>query len=260
VPALWFFKTRPTPDGFKGRIFFHQSIVPFIPTAWKKNVGIYKISNHPEFVPKLEKSVRLIIAGLAMDTFASLKYLDDFFATLSTRHAGQLAKTTEILAFLPSRYDGFSNHYREEYYAEFFLRIVKTFGVKITPVTWSQLESYSSFNGYQMVDINEHLLCSDNFLLHSCLNRGATLLKPSPSKFNFEEFVPLSPCHGMWISRSLPLNARIGGAKNILGKASPLKKFQAAMQSDANRRYPWPSWFAPWSRVEANQKLSAPKK
>lgn len=239
VPLLWFFRTYPEPGHFKSRLLVQADLAPFVPTAWRKLTGTYRLGTHPKL--KTKKPETILIAGLMMETFCSVraarKILDDYVAR---RKPGP---KTKVVAFLPFRNDSLSSERRHEFHGEFMQEVMKRFGTDIKFINYVQFDGMDSFEGYEALDLNERLVCSDSYLMHSAMSRGAHFFEAGKPAKN-EQFVELSRYHGFFVKPTLDGAYALGPQMSEFGVAAPyLARAKEAMRSTANLNFPWPSWF-----------------
>lgn len=154
----------------------------------------------------------------------------------------------EILAFLPPRQDGWGNEHHHEFHSEFIIEACRHLGTSIRTMSWRQLEAIENFEDTTVVDLNENLLCVDNYFVHYALTRGAQLMDPIRGENGSGQIIRLSPFHGIYLAHQLPGQYALGRRGTELDQTSEyLATFEAAMRSEANRRFPWPEWFLPWA-------------
>ncbi len=261
LSLLWFFKANPQPRGFDGEILVPLEFAEYVPVAWKSRVGFFELVSLPDPAARLPKRARpvasgaspasaaskkILLTGLVMDTYCSIDHLESLLEQLES-DLGDLS-AVEAQCFLLGRFDGWGTEHQHDFHPAYFTRIAKAFG-SIDAMTWLRFESVTDWSGWTVVDLNEKLLCSDSYLVHQALARGAELWAPrlespvKPGASAREEFIRLSPYHGVrvWHVPSL-------------AKAKPMsleaeRRFQRAMASESNRRFPWPGWFTNWALV-----------
>lgn len=240
IPLLWFFKTNPEPNEFKSKILVREDLTPYVPTAWRKQAGSYRMTSHPGFKPK--KTENVLIAGIAMESYCSVraakKIADNYLAK------SKPSSKTKFTAFLPFRNDPLVSDRQHEFHGEFLQALMKRFGTDIKFANWTQLESMDSLNGYELLDLNEGLVCSDNYILHSAMSRGATLFDTAAKPSRDEKFVELSQYHGVYVKTSVSGQYALGPEMAGYDEAAPyLARVREAMRSTANLNFPWPAWF-----------------
>ena len=242
ISLLWFFKRNPTPGKFDGNLWVHRSLEAWVPKAWRPLTGTYEIESIG--TRKTGRTRQFLLLGIGMESYCSLRHLESQLAEIaSVLSPAELARA-KISAFLPGRYDGFGNEHSHGYYGEFVRRILGTLGLNVEFIDWRRVEAMASLSGYEVVEFNEKLLCADSYLLHFTLSRGATLFR-KPTRNSSRDrgtLVQLSPFHGM------RLRKRISGKSYWESEIGRVRLTQA-MLSDANQRFPWPSWFTDWSKI-----------
>jgi hypothetical protein len=252
VPLLWFFKVHPTPGKFQQKILVHEELAPFVPDAWRSHMGSYRIVSTIQ--APLPKNRKFLLTGLLMDTYVTLEALEkQLQEAVAAAGEGTFAKS-EIIAFLPPRIDGFGNEHRHEFHSECIFRIARYLGTHVHAIPWRKLDSMDQLDGYEVIEFNERLLCSDSYLTQMALFRGARLLEKKthvPHEAH-EQLISLSPYHGVVIRQELEGKCMLQNTQEKEA-AQYLEIFAQAMRSEANKRFPWPNWFAEWTRVIEHQ-------
>ncbi|MGZ6371575.1 MAG: hypothetical protein ACXWPM_12535, partial [Bdellovibrionota bacterium] len=247
------FKTNPRPPARKAgvppcKLWIDRAFADFVPEAWRSSVGGYRLCRGPGVSrPRSPtKPKALLVTGLMMPVYCGLDSLQTQLDEIVERYGRRALATMEILAFLPASFLDWGTRPQHEYHSEYMLRVCRTLGTRIRPISWTQLDAASSFEGFDLVDLNEGLLCRDSALLHLAMSRGARLAfetAPLPK----ERYVAISPSHGFGLSERLPAARSLKPA--LQGTRSAFERFENAMQSDANRRFPWPRWIPAWARM-----------
>ena len=243
VPLLWFFKLNPEPGVFRSRILIHEDFSPFVPEAWRPRMGTYRLSMDAETARSIPRT--LLVTGLISDSYCSLSGLQDILDRLEERISSeQLAKLNKV-CFLPVQLHLSAN--RQSFQAAYFVELFKRCGTSFQSVEWGWIEGQPVFTDTIIVDMNEMLLCADNFIIHMALQKGAEYL-PLTGQGNTVggNFVRLSPYHGVVIKDSLT------GRFALEGDAPAeiyFSQFERAMRSHANRNFPWPSWISEWGQA-----------
>lgn len=247
VPLLWFFKVHPTPGKFQQKILVQEDLAAFIPDDWRDHMGTYRmVTTIKGPLPKVRK---FLITGLLMDTYISLDALEAQLKSAQALVGMDTLAKSEILAFLPPRIDGFGNEHKHEYHSECIFRIARYLGTHIHSIPWRKLDSMDQLDGYEVIEFNEKLLCSDSYLTQMALFRGARLLgQEAAVAGDDEQLVSLSPYHGVMIKQVMKGKCMLQNP-NENEAAHYLEVFAQAMRSEANKRFPWPNWFAEWTRV-----------
>lgn len=241
IPLLWFFKTNPEPKEFKSRILVREDLAPFVPTAWRKQTGSYRLASHPELKPK--KTENVLIVGIAMESYCSVRAAEKIVD--SYRAKRKPTAKTRFTAFLPFRNDPLVSDRQHEFHGEFLQALMKRLGTNIKFANWTQLESMDSLSGYEVLELNEGLICSDSYILHSTMSRGATLFDFSAKPSKDEKFVELSQRHGVYVKSTIGGRYALDEQMAGYAEAAPyLQRVREAMRSTANMNFPWPTWFS----------------
>lgn len=238
IPLLWFFRTHPRPERGAGRLLVPESMAPYVPEAWRRHTESFRLTDGPCSVAPADAPPRrrLLITGIAMDTYCSLEHLARTLPRLTelARREG----VTEFNAFLPARMDGYGNEHRHEYLGEFYGRLATTLpGLRY--LRWTEFDSTESWSDSFVVDLNEELLLADSYLVHHALARGARPLERAEPDAERDECarIPLSPHHSLSCSRLAPRPAGTRDMDRAFARA-----FAAQHSSEASRRFPWPEW------------------
>jgi hypothetical protein len=244
IPLLWFFKRNPTPRGFEGDLLVSAEFADYVPPAWTKQVGLFELVSTLGTAVKKPKS--LLITGISMETYCSIPMLDKIVSGL-TKSFGDL-KNMNVQTFLPGRFDGWGTENAQDFHLKYYVRLSEAFGGrKIQGLNWTQVEAWGDLTGCAIVDLNEKLLCADSYLVHHAMSRGANYWSLSKSQMSRNaDFVRISPFHGLRVQRAVKAKAWKGWNSHTL------ERFENAMSSEANKRFPWPNWFTDWALI-ANQ-------
>lgn len=259
VPLLWFFREFPEPRTASSWLLVHSELAPFIPTPWRKASGQYRLENDPKMF-RGRKTNRLVLTGVMMDAYCDLAELEERLELVCENLGSSKEGLEEVLAFIPARTDGFGVEHRHEYVIDYVTLLSRFFGSKVKGITWNAFDSRESWDGFAVCDLNSRFACADSYLLHRAASKGARIVgeetaSPLPqasSRKEGQRWVQLSPFHGV---RAEPVTGKCvfddgNGLPEEMKKGFE-QRYMAAMRSEANRRFPWPQWFAAWTRVLA---------
>jgi hypothetical protein len=251
---LWFFNNRPTPAKFKGKLLVHSSLGAFVPKAWRKQTGCYRLGGLESAEQPINDSLsnedfeELLLVGAISETFCSLVSLEKFLKRLKTRLPPERLANLKKTAFLPVRTAPGAED-PDRYQTEFVLTLARELGADIQLLNWKKFNSVDNFKKARVLDFNDVSLCADNFLVHSALSRGARLLfdeKPQTS----EICVELSPFHAAYILEELPdFNFEPPSIQEKNRVVKYFKLMEEAMPHRPANFFPWPSWFEAWCGV-----------
>lgn len=247
VPLLWFFKMNPDPGPFMQQLLVHESLGAYVPPAWRSVTGTYRIVNSPE--RQKREVTSLLVTSLVSEAFCSLKGLRDEMQSLKSRFPADALARLKKYCYLPW---GF-NANRPEYQSEFTIELCRELGAHdLEPLTYARIDSTNSFAGTELVELNENLLCADNYLAHLVLQRGGQLR--TAAALGEGCFVSLSPYHGY------ELQEQILAPYALETDERPVyySRFDEIMQSAANTNFPWPTWVKRWQPPEPASVPKAP--
>lgn len=261
VPLLWFFRRWPTPEDFKNTMIVPRRLLRFVPEAWQARVASYDIVNlaKPGFEPAVENG-QVFFYGMAMPGYCTFEHLE---ARLKQIHSAMTAtgSNPQLTAMLPLRFS-FKHDPSLEFHFRFMLEICRVLGTNILSVDLNFVESQLRYQGYQVLDLSDGFLISDNYLTHLTLSRGARLMGAPTLTKEMElnpgegaRVVRLSPYHGYLIHDQIDWTAKdVSRLKLVDSQAAELPIYNPelldvatsvsiAMQSKAQNLFPWPVWF-----------------
>ena len=253
---LWFFHQRPTPAKFKGNLLVHRSLGAFVPKAWRKQTGYYRLGGLESFektgaesFSSNENFEELLLVGAISEAFCSLVALESFLKRikneLSTERLAGLKKT----AFLPVRSAPGADD-SDRYQTEFVLTLARELGSDIQILNWKKFNAIDNFKKARLIDFNDGSLCADNYLVHSALSRGARLLFDDEKPQAGEICIELSPFHAAYIREELPdFNFELPSNQEKIRIMKYFKLMEEAMPVRPTNFFPWPSWFEAWCEV-----------
>jgi hypothetical protein len=251
---LWFFNQRPTPAKFKGKLLVHHSLGAFVPKAWRKQTGCYRLGrldssgqpNADSF--SNEDFETLLLVGAISESFCSLVSLEKFLKRLKSKLPINLLASLKKTAFLPVR-NAPGTDDPDRYQTEFVLTLARELGADIQLLNWKKFNSVDNFKKTCVVDFNDASLCADNYLVHSALSRGARLLFDEKPQTN-EICVELSPFHAAYIIEELPdFDFELPSLREKNQTMKYFKLMEEAMPQRPTNFFPWPSWFEAWCGV-----------
>src|SRR5262249_15879203 len=116
---------------------------------------------------------------------------------------------------------------------EVMLRICREFGSKVSAMGLRDFELGLSFNGSALIELNEHLLCSDTALVHAAMGRGATLLD-RPLGTSGAIYARTTLTHGFELVNRPKFTSHVNEPLQV--------RVDEAMISTANKNFPWRFW------------------
>jgi hypothetical protein len=246
VPLLWFFKKNPAPGKLKSRLLIHRDFSEYVPPAWRSTIGTYRIEATPEGSAP-GRSKHLLLIGLMMDTYCSIPALKNKLSAVSETLGKKGLADMRISAFIPPRMDAWGGEHHHEFSIQYCLELARYLGTEISALSWTQLQGMSSWAETTVVDLNENLLCADNFLLHKVMSTGARPFEhrePGQNEKNPRgTLVRLSPYHGVRIEKHITTD-------KFKGRFEEIAAIERVFLSEANQRFPWPNWVLGWARSE----------
>lgn len=249
LPLLWFYKFRPTPGSFKGKILVHEDFTPFVPKAWRNQTGSYRVSS----LPGLEKQEirEVVFTGVINEgvcEFESIKQeIEKLEKAIGTKKLNQISK---LCIFIEKQFRQTSH--RQDLYPKIMLELIKaTTTENFSPKTWEILEDTSSFKGSLLVDFNEKNLFADSAFIHRFLGRGGRLFGASESPPPDSEFVQLSAFHGIHFRKKIEGSYALDSTKRASPENSAhISRFQTLMRSHVNTKLPWDLLMKEWSSLD----------
>ncbi|MBX9768002.1 MAG: hypothetical protein K2X47_12085, partial [Bdellovibrionales bacterium] len=270
-PLLWFFRRWPTPEDFKNTMIVPRRLLRFVPEAWQSRVSSYDIVNlaKPGFEPAVESS-QIFFYGMAMPGYCTFEHLETRLKQIkvgmvesgASPQGGSAANSSpRLTAMLPLRFS-FKHDPSLEFHFRFMQEICRVLGTDTLSVDLNFVESQLRYQGYQVLDLSDGFLISDNYLTHLTLSRGARLMGASTLTKEMEldpgegaRVVRLSPYHGYLIHDKIDWSAKdVSRLKLVDSQAPELPVYNPelldvatsvsiAMQSKAQNLFPWPVWF-----------------
>ena len=258
VPLLWFFRRWPTPENFKNTMIVPRRLLRFVPEAWQARVAGYEIVNleKPGFEPAASNS-QIFFYGLAMPGYCTFEHLEARLNQIKNHHKNN----SKLISMLPLRFS-FKHDPSLEFHFRFMQEIFRVLGTDILSVDLNYVESQLRYQGFQVLDLSDGFLISDNYLTHLALSRGARLMD-APVLSKDLEFAPaeghrvvrLSPYHGYLIQDQIDWSAKNFARLKLVDSQEPelpvynpelldvATSVSIAMQSKAQNLFPWPVWF-----------------
>lgn len=248
VPLLWFFQMNPKPGRFKQKILIHETFSPFVPEAWRNNMGTYRVDSTKTDQISVNK---VILTTYISEMFCSQEYLKKLLAQIATTVGEENIRNITKYLFCLDKNLGYGQETKHQIVPEFMRQIYKVFGTEEYQLwNWTNLDAYPNFEGFHYCEISEMLLCADSYVAHHVAKRGARPLLNSRPKEQDEELIELSPYHGVFFKRHLSGEYMLSDKKRELDEAKHcFTKFEAAMRSEANTGLPWPGWITPWTKL-----------
>jgi hypothetical protein len=241
VPLLWFFRSFPRPDGLKTRLLVHADFAPAVPPAWRSHVGTYEVVSLSPAPSAPESRPRLVVAGPLAESICTAEAFAAKLESLKSRIGAARLRTAETTLFLPVRHCSFQTKNADFYHALCLRKLFETCGgpdAKIRHVDWAGLHGADAFGG-ELLEVNDRLLCADNFLVHLVLSNGGRLPgKPKARPGKHATIFEISPNHGFLVSMTLRRD-------HSDATAAERDAITRAFAGPANRSYPWDAWMRP---------------
>ncbi|MBK9294003.1 MAG: hypothetical protein IPM57_06090 [Oligoflexia bacterium] len=248
VPLMWFFNKNPNPKNVKSKLLVEQSFADFIPNKWRDRFGTYKI-----VTKNMKPYKNICVSALLLEAYCSLDYFVNSLkesTNILDKNYFKMPKTS----FFVHRF-GYSNPANEQIYSSrFMLELFKHFGLNFNPINWNQLSEQSEYNETLYFDFNEKLLIADSFITHLILSRGGQILNDKNELSG--KYIPFSIFHGVLVEENLKkTNIKQLSNKDKNQYELLNKRLVSAMTSEANKKFPWPNWFAEWTMASTKQGL-----
>ena len=188
LPIFHFFRQFPQPGPINSEILVDSSLASLVPAAWSSQVRLYRVICCP---PKRSPAQFLIYGPVLVDDH----YLEINREAL--RPVSRLRPARDrVYCHLAIRNELWVS--AESVALNYYSRLAREIGPGFEPVEWMQILFRLSFQGVQLLPINNRLI-ADHYLTHLVLPRGG-YLESTPRK-SHEDWVPLSPFHGYAISK-----------------------------------------------------------
>ncbi len=253
VPLSWFFEMHPKPPvGLKTRLFIAEKLSGYVPTAWRKLFGTYRlVSRTPS--KRIRGAKKLFLASVVLESYCSRESLRQKCQEVR-RLLGPKIASEPHLGFFPIHQE-----LPSAFPSQFIIDICQTIPGTIQAIDWPKFNQSDSLQGYSLFEFNDDLICADSYLSHAVLTRGATLLN---SEFHLDSinkiekgcsYTELSPYHGMIVRPQISKDSHLEIALQQRNEMSSYYQgYNRAMRSKANLKYPWPTWLMEWGARQKN--------
>jgi hypothetical protein len=247
VPLMWFFKRHPKAPAFDTTILIDEAFAHFVPVGWREKVGTYRL--HSEVAAQPNSRTALI--GLASESYASVPFVQKQLPKIleNERKHG----STAVDLFMPARMTWAHDEREHSLHANYFRELFRLLPDDTRIMNRGELAGTFDANKIRVCDLNEKLMVADNGLVSALLAKGAQLGDLNPPEKG-EEFRKISPYHGFVI------NWRIGAEadQNVSRSLKSVSRFHGEIedvfnQSPVFQAFPWPRWFAEWTRSNASE-------
>lgn len=251
VPLLWFFKQNPEPREFMQHLLVHEDFAQFVPPNWRPVTGTYRVENTARALGA--EPQRLLLTSVVSSAFCSLEHLKLALTELEERYGTEKLHQMEKICYLPTEFFG---NTKQDFHAEFMFEICRRLGTQnLKSLGNLNLEVMTSFEGTEVIELNERFLTPDNYVVQSILQRGGRLPEAQNARKG-GAFASLSPFHGFRIHEDLHVPYALeteGAAEGFFSK------FDEIMHSQANLAFPWPTWVKNWAKSLAEKQKLASK-
>jgi glycosyltransferase involved in cell wall biosynthesis len=241
IPLLKFFDDY-TPETFGSTVLVHKDLLRLVPPHWAKSVGSYSIECT---LPPLKAPDRrgLILTGCLSPGFADYDQFSRELDLLAEK-IGDPSKI-EILAYFSFRsalIQWARSH--EDNAGRWFQAVSQRFGADVKFLTWSDLSSLRSLEGYCFHEFNQGLIIKDSFVSHHLLSIGARrALAETPQNRGQQQSVQLSPFHAVrWEPRTHFSSSSLKAAKANQLRLQAFKSLSTQLQQFENYNKVCPSW------------------
>jgi len=185
LPLLFFFNQFKRPKNLKSKILIREDLLECVPEAWQPHIGSYRIVS----VTSSPQPKSVFVYGMNTESLVSVKSCEVAMKDLDKIEISGLEK---IYLYLPSR--RFSVKESEHEAAKVLLTVLKKTSLQAEIVDWAEVLPTHDWKTCQIVNVQKNTVVADDWLLHTLLTRGASLV--SEKMRNSEEFVYFSPFHG----------------------------------------------------------------
>ncbi len=227
LTALWFL-LRNKPDDVKGKIYFHESLAPFIPDEWRTKAGLYLIESHVSDKPKA-LLLTGILSAMNMDAEEFRLEVENLRKLLKQKRM----KNLPVYAYLPFRssFPGLDDKLPGMAMKE----LLSLFQGEVEFIDFRFLK-YRSLKNFSYHELNSGWLYRDSYLQQLALSKGASLLD-SPVSAPKMTKIALSPFHSVSIFPMPKGKALLPGTRE-LKKSIILNSFSTSTNAGE-----WPEGF-----------------
>jgi|GEM_PF-1125605 len=257
VPLIWFFKKNPSPPRWwVSQMLVKPSLASFVPDEWRRFFGTYRIRQN---IQQEESPKRILLVGLMTDVYCSQAELNYQIKKLAEKLGKSNLKAIEVSAILPGKFSCLLETDKITYHFEYALKICNYFGTQVKTLKWNQFLRSESFQESMIVDLNDHILCSDNALIHHALSFGGRL----PSCFGTEQmetamdsqYMAVSSYHGFEVRREISAKMETQDDWSALDDYLKFeKKIYRTHSKNTSYIFPWPESLMNWARSSTIQK------
>lgn len=239
IPMLWFFNKNPEPANWQRKILIHHSLFRHVPMAWRDRTGVYEIGAQPR-PEDIETMDELLLLGVASDNFCGLERMEQLLARIEERLA-QLPAVTKLSGYIaiPPWVDhvGFQ--------AEYFVTLARRLNRDIQFLNWYKFCGRRNLSKTFVVDLNEFVLCADNYLYQWALTHGAKSFFPLQEGYQPGE--ELSLYHRYYFREdpglTPPPPADESQARIMFKIFLPSNPYSSTVKTSP---FPWPKGFESW--------------
>jgi glycosyltransferase involved in cell wall biosynthesis len=178
-----FFRAHPVPPRGHSRILVRAELLRWVPQAWRSRTGTYRPAS-ARGMGKRRPILMVTASSHPTDCPPEL-------ALRRLREVG-IGQYDRVLVVIAGAVSASSPHTRA------LLRMIRA--EARGPVSRLGLYDLAPYGRCDLLALDSLARCADSYLLHRPLSRGARLAK-SPRARSTEEYVALSPWHGMLVTR-----------------------------------------------------------
>jgi len=244
IPLLWFFKRFPEPENLKSKLYVESTLQKYVPVEWANHIGTYCLFSNQTY-----KKKNLMILGSISERYFSMKQLNSFFLSLKSSLKEFPVQNMSKLAHL-----SFQDLNREkslEFQINYFSQFHELFGLNVNTLTLPKILEAEGPSSYLIVNLNNNILLSDNFLIHYFLSRGAGML-PSHSQAKKGRSVFISEHHGFYLNDTVESKISIFDSLNDELKSVELffkRNSYPRKEKSYQEHLPWPPWIFDWLKT-----------
>ena len=243
IPLLWFFNKFKAPKNLKTTIFIYKSHIPYVPAPWQKYIGSYELYTSKTH----KKRTHLGFLGILSDSYMSDINNESIIKKFSKNFNNQSPSKLKKFCFLPCK-PGAIRHDIAPFIIQHSLLLGKYFGNNIQSLSYNQILGLENYKNCYFIDLNNHLLSSDNGILHYSLSKGGVLWQGRLSDSRLqkdEKLFPLSEHHGFILNQRPKFTKKVFHPKDTLS-LDEVAEVLKITKHPVNTDFPWPDLFEDW--------------
>jgi|GEM_PF-7062532 len=250
IPLSLFFTAHPAPLCCVAKLYIEDSLRDLVPDPWRMQIGTYQLVNRLVGKDQSRYS-KLLIVGVNSAAYCELpeaaRLLQEAAKGFEERHGS--APDEVIVHLLQKREPLQAVEKTTRHTGELLLEVCQLFGRKLRFLNPDEFEASRGFDGCEILDLNQKLVCADSSLVHTALTKGARLPPPSAVSDNsYDRLIQLGLTYAFGIRAPDAVNH------------STNRPTYSWMTGLAARSFPWTAWFrAPWPYVLVTSELTGTK-